>query len=376
MKSFQAQTYYELLEISVGATREEIRNAHERLSRLYSDDQVALYGLIEPGQAAVLRDRLEEALEVLSDEPRRATYDASIGLPPREVLPPLPPRPTPAPVLSRALDLPSASGPCWSGISWVTPEHPAPPLSSPPQLLVIDAPGGSHSGMAAAPLIRAPSVEAPRVEAPRVEAPIIEASIVEASIVEASIVEAPIIEASIVEASNVEASIVEAPAPQADSRSPPAPAIIADLQPAPSPGPPPPAEPGKPQETSHVGVAPTPEKDRQRLPEPHTEVIARPRDFRPGAKVKPFEVGPAVEFNGDLIRQVRMARGISLVQLAEKTRISVRHLENLEADRYDSLPAAVYLRGILVSVARELGLDGGRVSRSYLSFVEARRAKG
>ena len=87
-------------------------------------------------------------------------------------------------------------------------------------------------------------------------------------------------------------------------------------------------------------------------------------------------MGPAVEFNGDLIRQVRMARGVSLVQLAEKTRISVRHLENLEADRYDALPAAVYLRGILVSVARELGLDGLRVSRSYLSFVEARRAKG
>jgi cytoskeletal protein RodZ len=98
---------------------------------------------------------------------------------------------------------------------------------------------------------------------------------------------------------------------------------------------------------------------------------------RPEAKVaKPFEVGPAVEFNGDLIRQVRMARGISLVQLAEKTRISVRHLENLEADRYDSLPAAVYLRGILVSVARELSLDGPRVARSYLSFVEARRSKG
>jgi len=357
VKSFQAQTYYELLEISVGATREEIRNAHERLSRLYSDDQVVLYGLIEPGQAAALRDRLEEALEVLSDEPRRASYDASIGLPPREVLPlPLPPRPTPAPLLSRALDLPSASGPCWSGISWVTPEHPAPPLSSPPHLLVINAPGGSHSGMAAAPLIRAPVVEVPGVEAP---------------ILEASIVEAPIIEALM-----VEATIVEALAPQVDSRSPPAPLIIADLQPAPPPGPPPPVEPEKPQEISHVGITPATGKGHQRLPVPHPEVIARPRDFRPEAKVKAFEVGPAVEFNGDLIRQVRMARGISLVQLAEKTRISARHLENLEADRYDALPAAVYLRGILVSVACELGLDGARVSRSYLSFVEARRAKG
>ena len=40
------------------------------------------------------------------------------------------------------------------------------------------------------------------------------------------------------------------------------------------------------------------------------------------------------------------------------------------------LPANVYLRGILMSVARELGLDGLRVARSYLQFVDAHRLKG
>ncbi len=74
--------------------------------------------------------------------------------------------------------------------------------------------------------------------------------------------------------------------------------------------------------------------------------------------------------------QVRMARGLSLVQLAERTRIGVKHLENVEGDRYDALPVGVYLRGILMNLARALGLDGLRVSKSYLTFVEAHRSKG
>ncbi len=42
------------------------------------------------------------------------------------------------------------------------------------------------------------------------------------------------------------------------------------------------------------------------------------------------------------------------------------HLERVEADRYADLPPSVYLRGILVSLARELKLDATRVSKSYL----------
>jgi cytoskeletal protein RodZ len=57
--------------------------------------------------------------------------------------------------------------------------------------------------------------------------------------------------------------------------------------------------------------------------------------------------------------------------LADRTRISSRHVENIEADRYDGLPAAVYLRGMLMSIARELGLDPLRVSRSYMTLVSA-----
>jgi cytoskeletal protein RodZ len=85
------------------------------------------------------------------------------------------------------------------------------------------------------------------------------------------------------------------------------------------------------------------------------------------------ELPPDVEFNGELLRRVREARGLTLVQVAERTRIGRAHLEKVEADRYADLPPPVYLRGILVSLARELKLDATRVSKSYM-LLAARSA--
>jgi hypothetical protein len=97
------------------------------------------------------------------------------------------------------------------------------------------------------------------------------------------------------------------------------------------------------------------------------QVLAKAREPRP----KPVDLPPHTEFNGELLRRVRESRGLSLSQLAERTRISSKHLENIEADRYAALPATVYLRGMLMSIARELTLDPLRVSRSYLAVATA-----
>ncbi|SET01830.1 helix-turn-helix domain-containing protein [Stigmatella erecta] len=100
-------------------------------------------------------------------------------------------------------------------------------------------------------------------------------------------------------------------------------------------------------------------------------VAAKAREPRP----KPPEIPPNTEFNGEVLRQVREGRGLSLHQLAERTRISAKHLENVEADRYAALPATVYLRGFLMSLARELGLDPLKVSRSYLTLASGAQKK-
>ena len=110
-----------------------------------------------------------------------------------------------------------------------------------------------------------------------------------------------------------------------------------------------------------------------RLAKVSHEVAAR--DARASApRPKPPDVPPDAEFNGELLRKIRTAMGLSLQQISEKTRISMRHLEGVEADKYATLPIPVYLRGILMNLARELGLDGIRVAKSYLALVE--KAKG
>ena len=81
-------------------------------------------------------------------------------------------------------------------------------------------------------------------------------------------------------------------------------------------------------------------------------------------------------WTGDILRQVREARGISTQQIADRTKVTRHHIENIEADRYASLPAPVYLRGILLSLARELRLDGQKVARSYLERFAAGTGQG
>ncbi|NTX38857.1 helix-turn-helix domain-containing protein [Myxococcus sp. CA033] len=101
------------------------------------------------------------------------------------------------------------------------------------------------------------------------------------------------------------------------------------------------------------------------------QVSARVRDVRPRLPDIPADA----EFNGELLRRVRETRGFTLHQVADRTRISLRHLENVEADRYTLLPPPVYLRGILMNLARELGLDPLQVSRSYLGLASEKSGK-
>jgi cytoskeletal protein RodZ len=76
-------------------------------------------------------------------------------------------------------------------------------------------------------------------------------------------------------------------------------------------------------------------------------------------------------FNGELLRKVRTAQGITLDDIAARTRISRKTLENVEADRYGDLPAQVYLRGTLMGIATTLGLDPLRVAKGYLELCAA-----
>ncbi len=68
---------------------------------------------------------------------------------------------------------------------------------------------------------------------------------------------------------------------------------------------------------------------------------------------------------GEKIRKIRSERRISISDVSKATGIQAKYLEALEAGSYESLPAAVYVRGFLRSYANYLSIDDEVLLRSY-----------
>jgi|GEM_PF-243591 len=95
---------------------------------------------------------------------------------------------------------------------------------------------------------------------------------------------------------------------------------------------------------------------------------------------------------GELLAREREARHMSLKELAALTQIKLEHLENLEANRFDRLPAAVFVRGyiklyggvlefdhlpVLAVMRRDFKQDvrGQLISRQYKRTVASHRLR-
>jgi cytoskeletal protein RodZ len=68
---------------------------------------------------------------------------------------------------------------------------------------------------------------------------------------------------------------------------------------------------------------------------------------------------------GQLLRQTREEKGISLDQVAHETRIRVRFLEALEQEDYEALPTQGHVHGFLRNYSLYLGLDLSEVQALY-----------
>lgn len=71
------------------------------------------------------------------------------------------------------------------------------------------------------------------------------------------------------------------------------------------------------------------------------------------------------DFGGKL-RQAREARGISLRQIANRTKISVAALEALERNDVSRLPGGIFSRSFVRSYAAEVGLDPDGTVQEFL----------
>ncbi len=269
MKPFRERNYYELLEVPVRASADQIRSAYQRAL----ERSAAGAESVEAGHLEELRDLLGQAFVVLTDPAQRLVYDQSI-----EVKPVEPPSADAPADRQLAMDelLESASSSRLRSSEWISylPRRYRPGEAARSATLRPPANGQAvHHAQSFAELDRAPQLAEESAIA------------------------------------NAEAALVHASARGEQLRN------------------------------------------------------------------RPVDIAPDTIFNGDVLRRIRLGRGLSVQQMAERTRIPLKHLENIEADRYNHLPANVYLRGILTSLSRELGLDPARVSRDYIRLLGESKAK-
>jgi flagellar biosynthesis protein FlhG len=62
---------------------------------------------------------------------------------------------------------------------------------------------------------------------------------------------------------------------------------------------------------------------------------------------------------------------VELADIAQRTKISERHLRAIEDERFRDMPAAVYVRGYVMEYARSLRIDAQRAAESYLRRLAA-----
>ncbi|HEX6899598.1 MAG TPA: helix-turn-helix domain-containing protein [Thermoanaerobaculia bacterium] len=109
--------------------------------------------------------------------------------------------------------------------------------------------------------------------------------------------------------------------------------------------------------------------------EPAAEGARRPNRQPPWEKEAGGGGGESGSF-GEWLRRQREMREISLRDIADRTKISRRYLEAMEADRFDLLPAPIFAKGFLREYARYVGLSPDDVVNHYLSVHHPEQLAG
>jgi len=63
--------------------------------------------------------------------------------------------------------------------------------------------------------------------------------------------------------------------------------------------------------------------------------------------------------------QHRCRNGVSLEEIAEQTKISIRFLRAIEAERFDELPGGIFARSYIRQYAAAIGFDEDELLRRY-----------
>jgi hypothetical protein len=75
-------SYYDLLELTPGASREDIQVAYNKSRAAFSQSSLAVYSLFSAEECQQMQQRIEEAYRTLMNEDARRRYDETLGLAP------------------------------------------------------------------------------------------------------------------------------------------------------------------------------------------------------------------------------------------------------------------------------------------------------
>lgn len=68
-----------------------------------------------------------------------------------------------------------------------------------------------------------------------------------------------------------------------------------------------------------------------------------------------------VQLLGEFLREKRLAKNFTLEKISQKTKINLNILRSIEANDYQNLPSAAYLKGFVTSYSKTLGLEQNEV---------------
>ena len=80
MKPIEEQDHYEVLELPYNARLEDIRRAYPIVRAAYDHESLAVYSLFGSDESELIRERIDVAYRVLTDDDSRRRYDEQIGI--------------------------------------------------------------------------------------------------------------------------------------------------------------------------------------------------------------------------------------------------------------------------------------------------------
>jgi len=124
------------------------------------------------------------------------------------------------------------------------------------------------------------------------------------------------------------------------------------------------------------------EYDRRAFPDGFPSAHERPANQRDSIagqvtatrdSLPDVEIGDDQVVDGAFLGRVRRERGVELVDICNRAKISVGYLKAIEEERFADLPEAVFTRGFVTEFARFLKIDAPRAVRDFMAKFDAAR---